>query len=45
MADELEGALVVIPVEKLVGWLDVGRARGAATNSRRAATTDVPPLD
>ncbi len=25
MADDPDGALVVIPVEKLVGWLDAGR--------------------
>jgi bifunctional DNA-binding transcriptional regulator/antitoxin component of YhaV-PrlF toxin-antitoxin module len=25
MAEELDGALVVLPVEKLVGWIDAGR--------------------
>ena len=40
MADDVEGALVVVPVERLVGWIDAGRR--ASTDQ---AATAVPEDD
>ena len=41
MADDVDGALVVIPVERLVGWLDAGRIPGK--RSSVATPADTPP--
>ena len=30
MTDDVEGTLIVIPVERLVGWIDAGRHREVA---------------
>ena len=39
MSDETEGALIVLPVERLVGWLDAGR------RSDDGSRPDSLPLD
>lgn len=40
MADDVEGSLIVVPVERLVGWIDAGR-RGAPDE----AGTELPDED
>lgn len=43
MADDVDGALVVIPVEKLVGWLDAGRRQTEIDSAARAGEMGPPP--
>jgi len=37
MAEELDGALVVLPVEKLVGWIDAGRRTDQAQGNKASS--------
>ena len=42
MAEDVEGALTVVPVERLVSWIDAGRRRerDAGTDQIRAEDRD-----
>lgn len=40
MADDVEGSLIVVPVERLVGWIDAGRRRAPDE-----ARTELPDED